>query len=696
MAVESRRMLLAALAVAFVLPARATAALPRQMAPGDMDVQVAADGFDDGRLRPADVVDLRVATEVAISPDGTSVAFVIEETVKTPDGEPRVRKSLWVVPADGSGEPRRLTDPAQDSRSPHWSPRGRMLGYLGRSGNEGIQIFTVSPDGGEPLRVSTTAEDVRSFSWSPSGDEIAYVAVAAPPEAGADTDGEDGRPPPRVARVYASSDNPAQGRVTAIWRLDPDDGRTTRVTSADLDVDEFAWSPDGDRFAALARSAGGDDRHVVVLSRDGAVVLSVSNPAGGFGTRRRILDWSPDGRRIAFARPARDGRVGHWIGIAPVDGGPVRELLSNYEGTVMRAVWADDESLLIQTFEHLSSLIRRLDVETGEPTTVAEAYTSYPGFSIADDGATIAYLGETAQAPMEVWVVRAGQSSPTRLTHLNPHLAERSLGGVRAIEWTSTRDGRTIEGVLVTPPGYTRDHTWPTVVQIHGGPHFHWGLGWLGDWHDWGQLLASNGYVVLLPNPRGSTGRGREFAEGIERDIGGIAVQDILDGVDALVERGIADTARLGVGGWSWGGFLTASTVTQTTRFAGAVMGAGISDHFSHAGSPGIGRTDVQFRFGGDPYTHADTYFERSPVRHAAEVTTPTMIVHGENDGKISVNQAWEFYNALRANGVETELVVYPGAGHGLSRRAQQVDYLGRVLCWFDRRVRERTTACGG
>lgn len=680
MAIESRHRLIGAFVLALAIPAVAEAArLPQEAGTP---------------LRPADVVDLRVATEVATSPDGSSVAFVVEEAVAADDGERRILESLWVVPTDGSGEPRRLTDPVQDARSPRWSPDGSAIAYLGRAGDDGAQIFLVPSEGGEPRRLSAAAGSPRSFAWSPGGDEIAYVAPAASPEAEGDTVSDGGAPEAPVARVYSPSDTPAPDRASAIWRLDLSDGSAIRVTDAGLDVDEFAWSPDGDRFAALARASGDEERQVMVIARDGAEARSVAAPAGGFGTRRRILDWSPDGRRIAFARPAPEGRVGHWIGIVRVEGGPPTELLADYEGTVMEAVWADDEALLIQTFEHLSSLIRRLDVETGEGTTLAEAYTSYPGFSMAADARTIAYLGETSEAPMEVWVVREEDAEPTRLTRLNPGLADRRLGDARAVEWTSTRDGRTIEGVLLTPPGYTKDRVWPTVVQVHGGPHFHWGLGWLADWHDWGQLLASNGYVVLLPNPRGSTGRGRAFAEGIERDLGGIAVQDVLDGVDALVERGIADPERLGVGGWSWGGFLTAATVTQTDRFAGAVMGAGISNHFSHAGSPGIGRTDLEFRFGGDPYAHTAFYAERSPVSHAARVTTPTMIVHGERDGKISVNQAWEFYNALSAAGVTTELVIYPGAGHGLSKRAQQEDYLRRVLCWFDRHVRDTAEAC--
>lgn len=629
---------------------------------------------------PRDFTDYREASDAQVSPDGRLVAFVVEELADTSERGNKV-PAIWIVATTGAATPRKLTPAGRAALSPQWSPDGRRVAFLSQ-GN----LYITDAAGGEPAKLSTNTDRIGSYMWSPNGTEIAYTSAVAPART----------PRSSVVNVVRSKPSGDAG-YTAISLLNVRDGGARRITNSDLNIRELTWSPDGEKIAVLASGKALGGSALAIIDRSGGVVRKLADDPGSFGTRRQILDWSPDGRSIAFARMSKN-EVGHWVAVVPSSGGPVREILSDYDGTVMRVVWgADSKHLIAQSFEKLSAHLLRIDVASGRVTRLAEAYTSYPDFTLSNDGRAIAFVGETNQSPMEVWVHRSGEATPRRLTRLNSRIDELQLGDVTAFTWRSSRDTQELHGVLVTPPGYTADRKWPTIVQIHGGPHFHWGLGWLGDWHDWAQLLASNGYVVFLPNPRGSTGRNWDFANAIGGDVGGIDYQDIIDGTDAVVAAGIADTARLGVGGWSFGGYLTAWTISQTSRFKAAVVGAGITNFFSHAGQPAsTGRADIDFRFGGEPYDRRAQYDDRSPIMHVSKVKTPTLLVHGETDAKISSLQAWEFFTALKVLGVEAELALYPGTGHGITNRAQQADYLQRVLCWYDSKLLSRTSAACG
>lgn len=349
----------------------------------------------------------------------------------------------------------------------------------------------------------------------------------------------------------------------------------------------------------------------------------------------------------------------------------------------MRAVWLpDSQHLLAQSFEKVRSHLLRIDTKTEEVTRLTDFFASYPHYSASADGETVAYLGQARDAPANVWIYEEG-TKDRRITTLSPQVEEWALGEVREVRWENERDGTTLYGVLVTPPGDTLERPYPTIVHVHGGPHFHWGLGWLG-WRGWAQWLAPRGYAVFLPNPRGSTGRSWDFARSIHHQLGGPDGRDVLAGVDALVERGIADSSRLYVGGWSYGGFLTAWLITKTDRFRAAVVGAGISNYYSLAGGSGLGAYWSDHYFPAFPHRRPDAYWDSSPVTHLRRVTTPTLILHGQDDPKISSNQGRQLYNGLQRVGVESELVIYPREGHGIGERAHQVDLLQRVRDWYD------------
>jgi dipeptidyl aminopeptidase/acylaminoacyl peptidase len=259
------------------------------------------------------------------------------------------------------------------------------------------------------------------------------------------------------------------------------------------------------------------------------------------------------------------------------------------------------------------------------------------------------------------------------------------LSSGEIVSWPSPDDVE-IEGVLLHPRGYQEGKRYPLVVQVHGGPSWQWEDRVNLSWHDWGQMLTSRGYAVLMPNPRGSSGRGSEFERLLQDDVGGGESQDLIAGAQAMVERGIADPDRLAIAGWSWGGYLTAWTITQTTIFRAAVMGAGLANLISDHGAGDIPEANTAF-YPGHPYTDWDIYADRSPLKFVTNVVTPTLILHGENDERVSPTQGLEYYRALQVLGVPVRFVRYPREGHGIQERHHQLDLMRRIVEWLEQHL---------
>jgi dipeptidyl aminopeptidase/acylaminoacyl peptidase len=283
----------------------------------------------------------------------------------------------------------------------------------------------------------------------------------------------------------------------------------------------------------------------------------------------------------------------------------------------------------------------------------------------------------------EVWVASVdGPAQP--VTSFGSAFDDR-LHPSEIVRWTAT-DGVEIEGVLIRPRDHDAAKPLPLFMQIHGGPSWQWEDRLNMSWHDWAQMLASRGWAVLLPNPRGSTGRGSGFEKLLFGDVGGGESTDLVAGAQAMVERGIADSDRLAIGGWSWGGYLTAWTITQTNLFKAAVMGAGVANLASDHAAGDIAEANMAY-YPGHPYTHWDLYANRSPVREAARVTTPTLIVHGDADSRVHPTQSQEFHRALQVLGVPVRFVRYPREGHGFQERNHQLDLMKRIVDWLETHV---------
>jgi dipeptidyl aminopeptidase/acylaminoacyl peptidase len=316
---------------------------------------------------------------------------------------------------------------------------------------------------------------------------------------------------------------------------------------------------------------------------------------------------------------------------------------------------------------------------------LGEILNSGPDFTVSSDGRNLAFVSEKPDSPSDVWSLATG-GQPRQLTSFHPQITSMKLGNVREVSWRNRKDGQVLHGVLVTPPDFQSGKPYPTVVEAHEGDHAWWS-GWQGSWWQWAELLSSNGYVVFLPNARGVTGQGWKLHETIT-DWGGAAFDDIMDGVDSLVDQKTADPNRLGIGGWSNGGFMTNWAITHTNRFKAAVAFAAPVDFQIQWG----GHPDDSWKFlstlWDTPMSARQIYDAHSPFHFVQNCTTPTLILHGETDPFVPVVQAYEFYHALKALGIETEMVVYPREGHSIEERAHQIDFQKRVLAWYEKHLK--------
>jgi dipeptidyl aminopeptidase/acylaminoacyl peptidase len=633
-------------------------------------------------ITPKDVLSIREVRELQISPDGKWVAFRVREPANPKFPRAPRTENIWIASTDGSGPPRPLIPNLKKASSPRWSPDGRWFAFLSdRSAaddsEETIQIHLLRGDGQKAERLTNVPGRVEDFAWSPDGKMIAFVARDQPTAS-------------EQARQAAGDDATEVDRnfkYSKLWVANLADRKAVQVTKQDFEINELAWSPSGDEIAlVVARTQLPEDSlllSLVVVNRStGEVARTLGTNVSSISG---LLRWSPDGRSITFLEgpPTKDFSV--WLSLAAArGGGTVQPLMKEYFGTVIALGWtADSKHLLAQSIEGTRQALLTIDVTTGAVRKLADVMQTIWEFSFSTNGQTIVYNAQTPESPSDIWVW-SKDAPPRKITDFNPQTKSWRLGKVREVEWKNSKDGLIRRGVLITPPGYQPGKLYPTIVNTHPGDTAWW-VGLHAKWWAWGQLLASNGYVVFLPNTRGVDGEGWRLHEAIGR-WGGMSYQDLMDGVDYVVAQKIADPNRLGIGGWSNGGFMTEYAITHTTRFKAAVAQAGHSDMFSlygtsdlHAGMRALNPS---------PYYNRKQYDDDSPITFIRNCRTPTLLLHGINDRGVPVGQAYEFYRGLKDVGVETEMVVYPREGHSIQEYSHQLDVQKRVVAWFDKHLK--------
>ena len=625
-----------------------------------------------------DLFRIRNIQDVCISPAGGTAAYVLAEVDLEKNKTP---SRIWLVDAR-SGAPRQLTAGPGRDESPRWAPDGKAIAFLSdRDGTN--QIWIISPSGGEASRPAVHEGGVASFAWSPDGRKIAFLARTPAPR-GPEKDKSE--PPGPI--VY---DEDVPG--LQLFVLDLGSGRTTCLVPVPSAVTDFNWSPGGTEIVFTAQPSP----RIPDLYRTDIFAVDLETRTVRDVVRRTGVDssprWSPDGRWIAFlSTEGRTEWIANWyLCVVPAGGGAPRNLTPDFKEFLFSPEWsADGRAIFFRSPDGFRNQLFRVAPDSGEIRPLLSGDPVWSDFSFSADTRKAAFLGTDARTPAEVFFSDLDEFAPVRRTFTNPELDGLALGRREIIRWKST-DGLGIEGLLLLPPEGVGTKPYPLLTYVHGGPSGRFAAEFspqIGSPYPVQaecypqHLLAGLGIAVFMPNPRGSYGYGDEFRKANLKDWGGGDYRDIMSGIDALIERGIVDPARLGIMGRSYGGYMTGWIITQTNRFKVASLGAGMSNLVSF-----YGQTDIpgmtEYYLGDVPWKAMDLYLRCSPITHAGAIRTPTLILHGEKDFRVPVPQAQELYQAIKKNGVPVRLVIYPRQGHVAVEPKHMRDMIERNLEWF-------------
>jgi dipeptidyl aminopeptidase/acylaminoacyl peptidase len=650
-----------------------------------------------------ELFDVREAHDPQISPDAQLLAYTVNSTSLKED---KNQTRIWMVPAGGGGGGVPLTAEGLNSDHPRWSPDGKLLAFLSArkdaDGDDGkTQVYLLSLKGGEAQRLTDTVQDVEDFAWSPDGKRLVLVLRDPSPEeleaAAKNKDDEDGaeksgvskkpkaQRPWVIDRLYFKEDTVGylERRRTHLYAFDVATKSMNQVSSGDYDDSEPAWSPDGTLLAFSSNRSKPDPDatyavNIWVVAADnndkGATPTQVTTGLAG----DRQPAWSPDGKWIAFSTQLDpklfDYGTKH-IAIAPATGGQAKVLTLALDRNSVNPRFAPDgKSIYFLVDEEGTQSLAAIGVDDNKVTHPFEGRFMLDGFTAAKDG-TLAATLSTMDRPFELYSVPGGKL--TRLTHLNDEwLAKIKLSPGEYVSFKS-KDGTTVHGYVYKPPDFVPGRKYPTIVRPHGGPVW----AYYSEFQDLAQLLAADGYVVLLPNPRGSSGYGQEFCKAIFADWGNKDYQDDMALVDYAIAQGFADPDKLGVGGWSYGGISTDFIIGHTNRFKAAISGAGAAEFTSLWGHDEYVRDYVAEL--GLPWEHREVWDRVAPFWRVKQIQTPTMFVGGNVDWNVPVIGGEQMYESLKALGRDTLLVVYPDEYHEFRTPSHIKDLNERYLAWY-------------
>jgi dipeptidyl aminopeptidase/acylaminoacyl peptidase len=679
-------------------------------------------------LLPADLYRFRWVSDPRLSPDGTRVAYVLT----TPeDRGKKYRSEIWIAPAiptepvrsPGALGGKRFTSGPRD-RAPRWSPDGRTLAFVSDRGGES-QIWLIRTDGGEAAQLTRQPGGTGDPVWSPDGRTITYVAGAPLEESARPGVGHGTGAPKSDVRVFSRLKYKANGKglwngnFAQVFAVSVPDGEARQVTAGPYDCSAPAWSPDSKLLAFSSNRAQDPDR---TPSSDIWVV-----PAAGGEPRKltrsegpaELPSWSPDGRLVAFYghRNQCRGATNTHIHVVSADTpGETADILGGWDGSAGVDVgsdmmssstppphWSPDGAWIyfVASARGAADLYRvRLPVygeaEEAREARVPERLTNdrhaLYALSISADASVVAAARATFTNPGDIHVYSANAATPgysdVRLTDVNPWLRNRAVVTPEEF-WTEGPDGDEVHGWVMKPASPGPGARAPLVLEIHGGPHAAYGYAFFHEF----QVLCGEGIGVLFTNPPGSTGYGQDFTAATHHDWGGRDFRALMAAVDKVAGLEWVDGDRLGVTGGSFGGYMTNWMITQTDRFAAAVTQRSTCNRYSQFGTSDIGYYMGDFEFRGNPWDEQEFYLSRSPISHVSNVVTPLLLIHSENDLRCPVEQAEQFYTALRWLGRTAELVRFPDEHHELSRSGQpihRVERLERIAGWFVRHLVRR------
>src|SRR5215204_3629224 len=674
-----------------------------------------------------------------LSPDGRWVAYVLT----TVDQQPNRRLSqIWLVATDGSRPPRQFTTSPQSSNSPRWSPDGRSLAFLSTRPDGGTQtqpsaasssptaatppasaspassspsnpepqttgtptpaaageatprsqVWVLALEGGEARRVTNLKNGVGAFDWSPDGTRLVLTSRTGP---------SDTRPPSSDVRHYKhpsykfNDSGWFDDKRSHIWVVDVQSGAARQVTSGeDWNDSDPRWSPDGRSIAFVSDRTGkafdeSRNTDVWVVSAAGGALTKISAHEEEDSSPR----WSHDGKTIAFVGGLRS-RVHPKIFVAPSTGGQAsRNVAPALDLIPSNLTWGEaGRALYFETGVRGETHLFRVEVKDGKIRQVTKGARAVRSVDVSDDGRRMVYAANDFGRLDDLYASDPDGSNERRLTSLNARLwSQLRLASVERMTYKGA-DGWDVDGFLVKPLGWQEGKKYPMILSIHGGPAGQYGVDWFHEF----QVYAARGWAVFFTNPRGSTGYGQKFERGIEGEWGRNDYTDVMNGVEEVLRRNPwVDRERLGVTGGSYGGYLTNWIVGHTNMFKAAVTLRSVVNFVSDEGTRD-GAYGHKDDFGGDLFEKFDLYWERSPLKYAARVKTPILILHSENDFRVPLEQGEQWFRALKHFGATAEFVIFPRENHNLTRTGEPkhlVESLNWQLYWFDRYLDGKTNA---
>ena len=638
---------------------------------------------------PEDVLNLKFCTDVEISPDGKWIAYTVSVPRKTDEEPGGAYGELYLVSTE-TGEIRPFITGTVNIGSPQWSPDGSHIAFTTSRGEKAkTQVWIIPVDGGEAWKSTSSETGVSTFRWHPSGNTIAYVATTAKTK----------REEKLEDKGYGFTfyEENLKHRNLSIIDVFPryEDHEAKQLTDG-VTVWNFEFSPDGKTIAAAISPENLVDHQymfqkIYLLDVETLQLKQLSDNPGKLGN----FAFSPDGSKIAYtaALERKDHAVSQ-VYVMDVQGGQAINVTPpHFRGHVHWVGWKDNKTIVYRSGEGAWPTLSLVKAEGGERRVILhsrEAGVMLGTPSNTKDFRHVAFVGSAPDVPDDVYYWENGKAL-RRLTTLNPWIAERKLGKQEVIR-CKARDGLEIEGILIYPADFIQDQKYPLIVSVHGGPEAHYSNGWMTGYSMAGQVLAGKGYAVFCPNYRASTGYGVEFAlEGYE-DPAGKEFDDVADGIDFLIEKGIADPQRVGLGGGSYGGYAAAWFSSYYTRYVKAVcMFVGISDLISKRGTTDIPYEELYVHSGKKLEEMWQLSLERSPIYWAHQSKTAVLIIGGSADTRVHPSQSLEYYRRLKMNDhPAVRLVQYPGEGHGNRKQPGRIDVLYRQLQWFDWYVKEQ------
>jgi len=610
-----------------------------------------------------------------ISPDGSWVLFSKSEL----NWEENERETTWWRVSTEGGEPYRYIGDDGGGNF-QFSPDGSRLAFT-RSVDDESQLFLLPTTGGEAVQLSEHETSIGSYAWSEDGLKIIFVATEPRTE-----EEEEAREAGYDAIFVDEGPNGQQsGNWNNLWLIEVESGAERRLTDTDHRIGSFSVAPNGDRILFTSRIENRRNQQnlseIQLLEVEAGTIRRLTDNSAPEGR----LSWAPDGR--SFAYTARTD--GEWellldkIWVMDPDGGDRRIVSGAFDGNIGNFVWAPDASAILFSGLHgTNNNLYRINLGSDSIEQITSSVGSLAPSSFSRDRVKMAYVFQDFDTPADIWVGPTDGTGAVQLTDVNPTITdELVLGQGEVIRWES-RDGTEIEGILMLPAEY-QSGMLPLLLHIHGGPAGVFRNSFSASNHVWAGL----GYAQLFPNVRGSSGYDDDLLRGNLRDIGSGDYEDLMTGVDELISRGIADPDKLGLRGWSYGGILGGWTITQTDRFKGASVGAMVSDWTSEYG-PGFNHDVRLWYIGGTPWDNTDEWRERSALTHVANVTTPTLVLHGINDRTDTEPQSMMFFQALKDQGKITRYIRFPREPHGFQEPRHQRTRDVEEIRWIQKYVR--------